>query len=98
MNQSRKSPTNTSSYESPQKTVRPADPRLEFVAQAMKDSAIVDHPFKENLSIVRFKLDVGLPETPPREGWSDFGQGMFVAPDGTIRREYDTCRTTVEAQ
>lgn len=55
-------------------------------------AVIIDHPFKGDASIVRFKLDVALPEGIKREGWTRVSPQVSQAPAGTIRQEYDSHR------
>lgn len=58
-------------------------------------AVIIDHPFDRNLSILRHKLDVALPEEQDRAAWTKHTLSISSAPAGTVRREYDEHRARV---
>lgn len=60
-------------------------------------AAIIDHPFDRNLSILRHKLDVALPEERDSAAWTERTLNLSSAPAGTVRREYDEHRARVVA-
>ncbi len=62
---------------------------------ARRFAVIIDHPFDRNLSILRHKLDVALPEEQDRAAWTERSLSISSAPAGTVRREYDEHRARV---